>query len=160
MTLREKALEIAQGEIGNQEIPLNSNNGPHVKKYLAAVGLMPPQFWCMAFVIWCLLEAANRMGVKLSIKKTGGVMDFYHWVKQNHPEWIYHSPMPGDIGIMDFGGGKGHTFFVLKGFDLTSETIEGNSNQDGSRNGYEVAHRSGDHARKNSTIKAFIRIPQ
>jgi hypothetical protein len=159
MTLREKALEIAMGEIGNQEIPKNSNNGPHVKKYLASVGLQPPQFWCMAFVMWCLMQAVDKMAIRLSIKKTGGVMDFYNWVKKTHPEWIFHTPMAGDIFIMDFGSGKGHTGFVLKGFDLTCETIEGNSNDEGSRNGYEVAHRAGDLCRKNATIKAFIRIP-
>lgn len=159
MTLREKAIEIAQGEIGNQEIPLNSNWGKHVQKYLAAVGIHVPAFWCMAFVMWSLKEAADRMGIKLQIKITASVMDFYNYVKQNHPEWIFHSPMPGDIFIIDFGGGKGHTGLVLKGFDLTSETIEGNSNNDGSRNGYEVAHRTGDHMRKNATVKAFIRIP-
>lgn len=159
MTLREKALEIAQGEIGNQEIPINSNDGPHVKKYLAAVGLEPPQFWCMAFVQWCFQTAAESMGVKFPALKTGGVILFYNWVKQTHPEWIFHSPMPGDIFIIDFGGGHGHTGLVLKGGDLASETIEGNSNQDGSHNGYEVAHRFGDHARKNMTVKAFIRIP-
>jgi hypothetical protein len=160
MTLREKALEIAQGEIGNQEIPVNSNNGPHVKKYLAAVGLEPPQYWCMAFVMWCFQQASEAMGVKFPFIKTGGVMLFYNYVHEHHPEWIFHSPMPGDIFIIDFGEGHGHAGLVLKGGDLTSETIEGNSNQDGSRNGYEVAHRFGDHARKNITVKAFIRIPQ
>lgn len=159
MILREKALEIAQGEIGNQEIPLNSNNGPHVKKYLAAVGLEPPQYWCMAFVIWCFRCAAEALGQQSKLKPTGGVIDFYNWVKLIHPDWIFHTPMPGDIGIIDFGGGHGHAFLVVKGFDLTCETIEGNSNQDGSRNGYEVAHREGDHARKNITVKAFVRIP-
>lgn len=159
MTLKEKALEIAHGEIGKQEIPLNSNWGPHVQKYLAAVGITFPAFWCMAFVIWCIKQACEKMGVKFPLKTTAGVMDLYLWVKQNHPDWIFHSPMPGDIFIMDFGGGKGHTGFVLKAFDLISETIEGNSNDEGSRNGYEVAHRSGDLCRKNSTIKAYIRIP-
>lgn len=159
MTLREKALQIACGEIGNQEIPLNSNWGQHVQKYLAAVGIHEPAFWCMAFVMWCLKGAAESMAIKLRIKITGGVMDFYNWVKLNHPEWIFHSPMPGDIGIIDLGEGHGHAFWVLNGFDTTCETIEGNSNQDGSRNGIEVAHRTGDHARKNVTVKAFIRIP-
>lgn len=159
MTLKEKALEIAHGEIGNQEIPLNSNNGPHVKKYLSAVNLTPPQYWCMAFVMWCFKQACDKMGVKFPLKTTAGVMDLYNWVKTSHPEWIFHSPMAGDIFIMDFGKGKGHTGLVVKGFDLKCETIEGNSNDEGSRNGYEVAHRSGDLCRKNSSIIAFIRVP-
>ncbi len=159
MTLREKALEIAKGEIGNQEIPKGSNDGPHVTKYLAAVGLKPPQFWCMAFVTWCFYEAADRMGIKLSILKTGHVLTFYRWVRQHHPEWIFSYAMRGDIGIMDFGNDHGHTFIVEDGIDSRVNTIEGNSNDEGSRNGYEVAHRTGNLARKVATIKCFIRIP-
>lgn len=158
MTLREKALEIAQGEIGNQEIPLNSNNGPHVKKYLAAVGLNPPQFWCLAFVMWCVKEAASRMGVKFPLKPTGHCMTFYRWVKQNHPDWIHSTAMPGDIGIMQFKNDTGHAFLVVQAHDQLVETIEGNSNDEGSRNGYEVAHRSGNLCRKANTVLAFIRI--
>ena len=159
MTLREKALEIAVGEIGNQEIPKGSNNGPHVTKYLATVGLKPPQFWCMAFVLWCFYQAAERMGIVLKVLRTGGVIQFYAWVKKNHPDWIVATAMPGDIGIMDFGGGHGHTFLVRDAIQNKIETIEGNSNDEGSRNGYEVAYRHGALARNTNSIVAFIRIP-
>ncbi len=159
MTLREKALEVAIGEIGNQEIPKGSNDGPHVTKYLSTVGLKPPQFWCMAFVMWCFFQAAEKMGIVLKILRTGSVMGFYNWVKKNHPDWIVSSPMAGDIGIMDFGGGHGHTFLVRNAVLYKVDTIEGNSNDEGSRNGYEVAYRHGDLARKTASILAFIRIP-
>ncbi|HUR65479.1 MAG TPA: CHAP domain-containing protein [Chitinophagaceae bacterium] len=160
MTLREKALEIAKGEIGNQEIPLNSNDGPHVKKYLTSVNLKPPQFWCMAFVIWCFSQAAVQLGTSLTILRTGHVMTFYRWVFKNHPEWIVRgTPMPGDIGIMEFANDHGHTFIVEAGNGSAADTIEGNSNDEGSRNGYKVAHRTGKIARHVGTVKCFIRIP-
>ena len=60
---------------------------------------------------------------------------------------------------MDFGKGMGHIGFVTK-VDLvnkTFETIEGNSNDEGSREGYEVAHRTGKLSRKFSSVKGFIR---
>ena len=53
----------------------------------------------------------------------------------------------------------GHIGFVTK-VDLvnkTFETIEGNSNDEGSREGYEVAHRTGKLSRKFSSVKGFIR---
>jgi hypothetical protein len=160
MTLREKALEIAKTQIGVQEEPMYSNWGPQVKQYLASVGIDEAAYWCAAFVCWCFDQASQAMGVKFPFIRTGGVMIFYTWVKTHHPEWIVSSgPMPGDIGILDFGNGKGHMFLVEAAYDLTCDTIEGNSNEDGSRNGEEVAHRTGDHARVNSKVKAFIRVP-
>lgn len=159
MTLREKALEIARGEIGKQEIPLNSNWGPHVQKYLACVGIKFPAYWCVAFVQWCYSQACEALGIKNTLYKTAGVLDFYNWVKRTHPDWIHASAMPGDIGIMDYGNGKGHMFLVDHAHDQFVETIEGNSNDEGSRNGYEVAHRTGELSRNVAKVKAFIRIP-
>ena len=60
---------------------------------------------------------------------------------------------PGAIFIMDFGKGVGHTGLVVKvNKDGTVDTIEGNTNDEGSREGYEVCRR----VRKLSSIKGFI----
>jgi hypothetical protein len=65
-------------------------------------------------------------------------------------------PLPGDIFIMDFGKGKGHTGFVESVNGDIIHTIEGNSNDDGNREGYEVCRKPG--GRKISSIKGFIRV--
>ena len=62
---------------------------------------------------------------------------------------------PGDIFIMQFAGGFGHTGFVKEIKKGLIITIEGNTNADGSREGFEVASRT----RKLSSIKGFIQLP-
>lgn len=57
---------------------------------------------------------------------------------------------------MDLGGGKGHAGFVTAVKGNRIETIEGNSNDEGSREGHEVCRKPG--GRAISSIKGFIRI--
>ncbi|EKT4520794.1 CHAP domain-containing protein, partial [Flavobacterium psychrophilum] len=52
------------------------------------------------------------------------------------------------------GKGLGHTGIVEKVIEKTIYTIEGNTNDDGSREGYKVCRRK----RNIKTIKAFIRL--
>lgn len=138
MTLSEKALEIAIQEIGKQEIPKGSNWGPHMQKYLASVGINFPASWCMAFVYWCHQQAADQMGINNPMRKTGGVLAQWNSRKDQYKK---NTPNPGDVFIMDFGKGLGHTG-IVESVDINNiYTIEGNTNDDGSREGYEVCRR-------------------
>jgi hypothetical protein len=148
--LSEKTLQIAISQIGVQEIPKNSNAGPDVEKYLKSVGLGKGYSWCMAFVFWCASEASIKTAIKNPLKKTGGVLAM--WNACPHLRVI--SPLPGDIMIMDFGKGLGHTGIVEKVVGTQIHTIEGNSNDEGSREGYEVCRK----VRQKSTIKGFLRV--
>jgi hypothetical protein len=151
MTLEKQTLEVAKTQIGVQEVPKGSNAGYDIEKYLKSVGLGKGNSWCMAFVFWCVNEASIKSGVKNPLLKTGGVLK--QWTSR--PLLHVTSPLPGDIFIMDFGQGKGHTGFVesvLSGGRIT--TIEGNTNDDGSREGYEVCRRT----RQISACKGFLRI--
>lgn len=151
MNLAIKALEKAQSQIGVQEIPKNSNAGPAVEKYLKSVGLRKGYAWCMAFVYWSVKEASIELNVINPLFKTGGVLDMYNKEK----DLRVSEPQPGDIFIMDFGNGSGHAGIVEKVLSKGRlQTIEGNTNDEGSREGYEVARRY----RKLSKIKGFIRI--
>lgn len=152
MTLRSKALSIAQSQIGIQEIPKNSNAGPAVEKYLKSVGLGKGYAWCMAFVYWSVNSAAKELNIKNPLAKTAGVLDMYSKMKSLRVT----NPQPGDFFIMDFGKGAGHTGFVEKILpDGKLQTIEGNTNDNGSREGYEVARR---YDRKVSQMTGFIRF--
>lgn len=142
-----KHLEIARTQLGVEEIPRGSNWGEHVKKYLNSVGINFPASWCMAFVYWCCKEA-NK---KTPLIKTGGVL--LQWRKIPE-QYKFSQPEPGDIFIMDFGKGLGHTGFVEQVIDKNIHTIEGNTNDTGSREGYEVCRRY----RKISACKGFIRL--
>lgn len=149
-------LAKAVTQLGVAESPKGSNKGKDIEKYLKAVGLGGGYAWCMAFVYWCVDEVA-RTGEGLQeckvnpLIKTGGVMRQWNEIAKERRKT---SPEPGDIFIMDFGKGTGHTGFVERVDGNTVHTIEGNTNDEGSREGYEVARRT----RPLKSFKGFIRI--
>lgn len=153
MSLNQLSLKIAQSQNGVQEVPKNSNAGAAVERYLQSVGLGKGYAWCMAFVYWSVKEAAKELNTISPLIKTAGVLR--QWNEVNPKMKVTKSPKAGDIFIMDYGKGQGHTGFVIEVLaDGSLKTIEGNTNDDGSREGYEVAKRT----RKQSSIKGYIRI--
>ena len=150
MTLAHKTLEIAIAQIGVEEIPRNSNSGPEVEIYLKSVGLPKGYSWCMAFVYWCTQKAATELALNNPLKKTGGVLDQYN----SRPLLVKTKPQIGDIFIIDQGKGLGHTGIVEKTEGNTIYTIEGNTNDTGSREGYKVCRRK----RDVKNIKVFLRL--
>ena len=148
------ALQIANLQLGVQEQPRGSNSGPEVDLYLKSVGLEPGYAWCMAFVYYCVGQAAAQLAVKNPLIKTGGVM-----LQANKTKLPKLTPRdakvkPGDIFIMAFKNGTGHTGFVEKIKNGIITTVEGNTNNDGSREGFKVARRQ----RLLSTIQCFIQL--
>ncbi|WP_295093815.1 CHAP domain-containing protein [uncultured Flavobacterium sp.] len=149
MKLSQKSLEIAISQIGQKEKPLGSNWGEPVKSYLASVGISFPASWCMAFIYWCFKNASEDLKVKNTAIKTGGVLKAWN----DAPKEIKDSvPSIGSVFIMDYGKGLGHTGIVEK-FDSTNiYTIEGNTNDTGSREGIEVCRK----VRKRSAVKGYL----
>ena len=151
MTLAQSSLEVAKRQIGVTEIPKGSNAGPEVEIYLKSVGLSKGYSWCMAFVYWCINEASKKTDNPNPLKKTAGVIDQWN----SRPELRRTKPEPGYVFIMDFGKGLGHTGFVEKVFSTGKiQTIEGNTNVDGSREGYAVCRR----IRSIKACKGFLQI--
>lgn len=143
-----KALEIAKTQLGQHEDPLGSNWGHPVRDYLASVGITFPAAWCMSFVYWCFKQAQPVN----ELVKSGGVL--YVW---NHADKKYRvtDPQPGDVFIMDYGKGLGHTGFVERVDDTFIYTVEGNSNDSGSREGIEVTRKQ--RPRNNKKLKGYLR---
>lgn len=141
-------LSVAISQMGVRENPKGSNKGVEVSMYLQSVGIDFPAPWCMAFVYWCCTQA----GIK-GLIKTGGVLRQWHEID---PLAKKKTPKVGDIFIMDFGGGKGHTGFIKTVNDTTRTftTIEGNSDANGSRTGGMVCSNQ----RKFSSCVGFIRV--
>lgn len=146
-----KAIE----QIGVEEVPRGSNWGKDlnagVPMYLKSVGIDFPASWCMAFVYWCVEAAKVRIdmgqgaGLRNPLVKTGGVLKQWQQVETQfrQPKCKFEKPEVGDIFIMDFGHGVGHTGFVesLDPDGIHINTVEGNTNDEGSREGYEVCRR-------------------
>ena len=141
-----KAIEIAVSQIGVKEQPPFSNRGPEVDEYLRRAGLNPVgqhYSWCMAFVYWCFDEAARSLGRNNPLVKTAGCLN--HWNSATCPKVkmadAVNNPAlvkPGHIFIIDHGHGNGHTGIVESVNGGMINSIEGNTNNDGSANGYGV----------------------
>lgn len=147
--LSTKALAVAISQIGQDEKPHGSNWGKPVKDYLASVNINFPASWCMAFMYWCFREAAAILGVENTAVKTGGVLAAWNKAPKEAKK---KDPAIGAVFIMDLGKGLGHTGIVEK-FDANFIwTVEGNTNDTGSREGIEVARRK----RARKTIKGYL----
>jgi surface antigen len=149
-SLQVLAMKIAAGEIGVKESPPYSNRGKEVESYLSSVGLGGGHAWCMAFVYWCVDEAAKAKGVTNPLYRTGGVL------RQSRERSYLSSQTPkvGSIFIMDYGNGFGHTGFVERIEGNTLHTIEGNTDSAGSRTGGMVMRQK----RQRNQIKEFINL--
>jgi peptidoglycan hydrolase-like protein with peptidoglycan-binding domain len=145
---------IALSQLGVREAT-GKNDGPAVETFLRSVGLGKGYAWCMAFVYWAYQTAAERLHVQNPLIKTGGVLKQWNELEGTG---IVKTKIPrtGDIFIMDFGGGTGHTGIVIgiSGDATTVNTIEGNTNEAGSRNGDGVYLRM----MPINSIKGFIHI--
>jgi hypothetical protein len=156
-----EALKVATSQIGVMEQPPGSNRGAEVDKYLRAVGLDPTTGsfpWCAAFVFSCFADAAKTLGRKNPVIRTAGVLD--HWEKAGEAgiERIsaakahMHETLvkPGQIFVIDTGaaGGAGHMGLVEEIVGGKMVTIEGNTNDGGSREGIGVFRRTGRRVRE------------
>lgn len=149
--MRTQLVRQAQSQLHVQEWPIKNNKGPGVKKYLNSVGLGEGYAWCMAFVYWCVQEVCADYKLSNPLKKTGGVLAQWNASK----ELRVMKPEVGDIFIMDFGKGIGHTGIVIAVNGDVITTIEGNTNDQASREGYIVAEKK----RHIQTInKGFISV--
>jgi lysozyme family protein len=144
------AVSVAQSQIGVLEQPLGSNRGPEVEQYQAAVGIGKGEPWCAAFAYWCFQQAAISLKRVNPVIKTGSVVEHWDLARKNgipvvmtpsarqNPELL----KPGMLFIMATGGGTGHTGIVEKIVGGRIVTIEGNTNDNGSREGIGVFRRT------------------
>jgi hypothetical protein len=147
-------LKVASGEVGVLEDPPGSNRGPRVDEYLRAAGLDPADGsfpWCAAFVFWCAAQATRTPGLGSNpVVRTAGVLTHWRLAGQAGIRRIVSADAtadparlhPGMIFIMDFGGGAGHTGLVEAVDGGRIVTIEGNTNDGGSRDGIGVFRRA------------------
>lgn len=120
------------------EKPLGSNWGSPVRIYLKAVHYNEPAPWCAAFVAWCLDSARirNTITAASGSAQNNANLVFFHSKRLK-------AIQPGDVGTIYFVSLHriAHTFFINRDDNGIEETVEGNSNAGGSREGVGVFKR-------------------
>lgn len=144
--LARAALAVAIGKIGVREDPPGSNRGAQVETFLRAVDVAPGNPWCAAFIYWCVAQAAATLGGSIGLRKTGSVLAMWRGAKSDGLPCLTAAAAAaqpslistGMIFFIDHGGGLGHAGFVESAANGRLITVEGNSNDGGSREGIGV----------------------
>jgi hypothetical protein len=145
-------LDVARNEIGVLEKPLGSNYGKREEEYWASTDLPGGNPWCAAFIFWCFQQAALSIRTDNPCIKTAGVIDHWYLAGQEGIRRITGEQAAEDPGLVqlvmifliDTGapGGAGHTGLVERVEGGRLITIEGNTNNDGGREGIGVFRRT------------------
>jgi len=160
---RDRIVSVAKKEVGVTEIN-GTNCGPRVNVYKAATNLPADESWpwCAAFVDWVVAEAMSlglAGGEKYTFRRptTAGAWDLENWSlaqdnsthTKRHPE---RDIIAGDIVTFTFS----HVGIAISAPDHNGyvETIEGNTDASGSRDGGGVFRKH----RHISKIRARIRF--
>lgn len=130
--LRKQLLAILSTQVGVQEVPLGSNDGPQVREYLHAAGANVGDPWCAAIQHW----AFNRIGEK------GHGAYCPNWFPASHVV-ANEFAAPGDqMGVYFASKHRiAHMGTITAVRRREVETIEGNTNAQGSREGDRCARR-------------------
>ena len=140
-----RIVEIAKKEIGQGEVPLNSNKTKY-GKWFGFDGVA----WCGMFVSWCYDQAGTPLG-NIGFKKgfAGCQTAVAHYRKTNR---ITTNPVAGNIVFFDWNkdGRHDHTGIFVRWIELnkTFESIEGNTAVGNDSNGGNVMLRT----RKNINV--------
>jgi hypothetical protein len=128
--LQEKVIATFESQVGVKE-NLGANDSKEIRVYLKSVGISQPAYYCAAFVCWgyTVNGVTNpRTAWSPSLFPKSNVID----IRQKVPE-------PGDaFGVYYNDKGRIAHVGVIKKWPRDSEyfiSIEGNTNNDGSRNG-------------------------
>lgn len=139
-----KAVNLAVEEIGVREA--GNNRGKRVEMYQKAASIGPGEPWCAAFVVWCLSNATASLkkAYPAGCPRSGYTPDWAEWGKQ-HGRWIQAEDAEerpdlvkrGDLILFYKPKLKriGHIGFVGHCGPDGVWTIEGNTNEAGSREG-------------------------
>lgn len=137
MPKAELALHIASHQVRLKVREVTSNWSPVIKTYLAAAGIFSPAPWCAAFVTWCL-KAAGFPG---PFPKYPGSTWWWIFEAMKRKAFKRGNPKRGDLFVWNHNG-SGHIGFVAEVLaDGSVRTLEGNTNDNGSREGVAAMER-------------------
>jgi hypothetical protein len=146
---------IAEKYIGVSETPVGSNCGPLIDRWNTNAHAPLGSFWCASFVSAIAMEWEAQSGIDWPLCISADCDVWLANARKN--KCITPKGRPGDIVILVSGNDAYHIGIVAgysEGGTLIS--IEGNSNNDGSRNGYMVAKRNNVYSGRNKDNVFFI----
>jgi hypothetical protein len=153
-TFGEALALAAESQVGEREE--GNNGGVAVRKYQNATWLEPGAWpWCAAFVCWSFKEALKKSVQVINRPRTAGAWDFENWATKEGAELIKPASdtlvKRGDIVVYTFS----HIGIAVSDeLDGKVDTVEGNTNTGGDREGDGVYRKT----RKKSQIRSIIRI--
>ncbi len=149
MTLGQLTVAYAQQHLAQRPLEVGGDNcGPWVRLYMD--GHDGEEWkWCAGFACFCLNQAAQGLGVALPITPSFSCDSLAASAAQNNlrhaceEQGLAAAITPGSFFLVRRSPGDWmHTGLVISAADKTISTIEGNTNDDGSSNGYEVTSRT------------------
>lgn len=160
MKLAQRIVELALKEVGVKEVG-NTNCGERVNQYKKATWLPYEESWawCAAFIDWLVMTAMDESGKKYTFERprTAGAWDLENWsLKQDNSTQTKRDPKAKDIAAGDIVIFKFSHVGLAIGPVVNGvfPTIEGNTDNEGSRDGGGVWKKQ----RKLSLIKTRIRF--
>jgi hypothetical protein len=162
--LSEAILRVAEQHLGQHPIEVGGDNrGPWVRVYLDG-NEGPSWRWCAGFVTFVMKQACMELGHALPIAGSYSCDSLAYQAKQAHLFVPGAEMESGGVAWSDLGRAQiflvrrtptdwTHTGFSFDGKNTVFSTIEGNTNEDGSANGFEVAQRL-----RSVPKKDFIRL--
>ncbi len=138
---RAHVVAIAAAELGVTEVGGN-NRGPRVEEYIAAGHGRPGDPWCAGFVTWCGLAMGEHTRRTWPLPRTMGCVALSEAALARGLR--YKHPAEGAVFLLWFPrlARFAHTGFIEQvNPDGTCATIEGNTNDGGSREGWGVFRR-------------------
>jgi len=149
--VKSRVIPTAQQFVGWVRELTKQNDGPWVEAIQRVTGNKKGDPWCASFVTFCL-DIAYRG--KNPLRRTASCDLFLQDARAKG--WLTNTPAPGDVFlVMKSTDDAVHTGFVTAVGKTSFKSIEGNTNDGGSRDGWGVF------ARNTRSIAEcqFIRLP-
>jgi hypothetical protein len=145
-----EVLAHAMKKVGVAEVPPHLNRGPEIDGWLKRVGSPRGSPWCAAFA-WSMGD--DVLDDDWPVVKTGSCQAIYDWAKKAGA--LMTEPKPGDLFLMYHPelSRYAHVGYVRTVRSDELDTVEGNTNTDGSREGWGVFART----RARTSRLAFVR---
>jgi peptidoglycan hydrolase-like protein with peptidoglycan-binding domain len=158
--LGELIVAVARQHIKQRPIEVGGqNSGPWVRMYMSGHD-GPEWLWCAGFCFFIISQACNLLGKKVPMQTTFSVDTIVERAKaagqfhrQQEVQGTPSMAVPGSLfAVRRTPISYSHVGIVSRSSQATISTCEGNTNDDGSSNGFEAIERVRDYSSKDFVI--------